>query len=403
MLHVLPVLAEPKAVFTLSDRTEARLRAPDPTNAAALDLDTLVDARLVWTSRSTTLTLANLPRLTALDVNGAARQPAVNDGVIASAEWHSRRVDIRVTENATYGQQSFESVTVLPAPGSPPISTPGQPAPMATASLVPPTSQSLLFVSSDTVLDSALLLRPWILTGRVGYHLFGGADDSSRQYLPLGRGPLAQATADYQLAGSTRDHLVTLANASEASFSTGTENVVAVFEEQWRHRWARRTETLLDAGWYVSRVRTASNAPDEFVSNPAAAAAVEQTFAHGRDRGEVRVEVRLAPVINVLTGLVDEQVRATVEGKWVRGRVTVRGFASAGGSTNPDTPTSVRQAMGELDTAYSPSKWWTLDGGVRGVLQVQNGSGANGAIVESTFGQIGVFVGISVQAVKVRF
>jgi hypothetical protein len=404
MLHVLPVSAEPKGVFTLSDRTEARLRAPDPiTNAAALDVDTVVEARVVWASRSTTFVLANLPRLTTLDLNGSARAAAVADSAIVSAEWHSAHAQIRLSENATYGQQSFESIAVLPAPGSTQPSPPGQPPPMAAASLVPPTSQPLLFASSETTLDSALLLRPWNITGRVGYHLSGGGDDTSRQKLPFGQGPLAQATADYRFAGPDRDHLATTASAFEASFSSGTENVLAIVDEQWRHRWARRTATSLGAGWYLSRGRSASNAPDEYASAPVAEASLDQAFAHGKDRGGFQLEVRLSPVINVLTGLVDEQVRASVQGNWQRGRLTVRGFASAGESADPNTPSAVRQLVGELDTAYAPSKWWTVDGGVRGLVQVQNISGANGAFVESTFAQVGVFLAVSVQPVKVRF
>ena len=85
MLHALPLSASADGVFTLSDRTEARARAPDPiTNAVALDLDTIMDARAVWTAHSATYTLADLPRFTLLDYNGVAIQPALLDGLFAA-------------------------------------------------------------------------------------------------------------------------------------------------------------------------------------------------------------------------------------------------------------------------------------------------------------------------------
>jgi hypothetical protein len=130
-------------VFTLSDRTDARARAPDPiTNAVALDIDTLMDARAVWTNHNATYVLADLPRFTLLDYNGAAIQAALLDSVVASGEWRWPRVKIRVTENASYGQLSFESLALLPAPGAPvaPPNPTGQPAQLPTGQLVPPSN-----------------------------------------------------------------------------------------------------------------------------------------------------------------------------------------------------------------------------------------------------------------------
>ncbi|HEX3345648.1 MAG TPA: hypothetical protein VHS09_13790, partial [Polyangiaceae bacterium] len=168
MLHVLPLSVAADGVFTLSDRTEARARYPDPVlqatrneNAVALDVDTLVDARLVWKTHIATYTVADLPRFTLLDFNGAAISPAFLDSVVLTGEWRWPRVGLRVNENASYGQLSVESLSAIPAVGTPapaPSPTGAPPSPTG-ATIVPTTSQPILFVSSDSSVSSALSLR----------------------------------------------------------------------------------------------------------------------------------------------------------------------------------------------------------------------------------------------------
>ena len=410
MLPALPVSAEASGVFTLSDRTEARVRAPDQfTNAAGIDLDTLVDARATWKSRSTAFLLADDPRLTGLDLNGSARQLSALDSVLASAEWHSLRARIRLSENASYGAQSFQSLSALPPPGAPQEApAPGQPT-VPVTTIVPTTSQALLFASSETAADSTLLVDRWSLFSRVGYKLAGGADSVAQQYLPFAQGPVAQGIADLTFPGRSHDHLITLANGSETSFSTGSENILASVEEQWSRRWARRTETIFGTGWYVLRSRAGFDQPDVSASSPMADAAVEQRFVHGKDSAEVRAEVRLWPVLNPLTGLVDEQIRGSLEGAWVHRHLNLRAFVSAGESIDEGTATAVRQATAEVDTAYAMNRWLTFDFGVRGLYQSQNESGTPAVpggpapITETTFGQVVVFVAATWQAMKVRF
>jgi hypothetical protein len=409
MLHVLPLSAAADGVFTISDRTEARVRAPDPiTNAVALDLDTLVDARAVWTPHNATYTLADLPRFTLLDFNGAAIQPALLDGIIAAAEWRLPRVRIRVAETASYGQLSFESLSAIAAPGTPePTPSPtGQPPPLATATLVPKTSQSILYGASETSVGSTLLLRPWTVQSRVGYQLTGGVDSAAQQYLPFQEGPFAEATADYEL--DAHDHAATVVTGSETSFSApaNTEDVLAEIEEQWRHRWARMTETSLGAGWYVARTRAGLDQPDVFASNPVAEAAFDQRYKRGVNLAELRLDVRLAPFINRLTGLVDEQIRAIVEGSWTHRRFKLRAFASGAESVDQGTATSTRYGTAELDAAYKVSEWLTFDGGVRALYQEQNGpalAGSTSPFVESTLSQGVVFLAVTVRALKARF
>src|SRR5579863_7938921 len=98
MLHALHVLAA-SGVFTLTDRTEVRVRNPDPiTNALALDTDTLLDARVALTVPHSFYTLAYMPQLSLLDFNAAGIHPALMHGVLAAADWHSHRTRITLTE-----------------------------------------------------------------------------------------------------------------------------------------------------------------------------------------------------------------------------------------------------------------------------------------------------------------
>ena len=263
MLHVLPLSVAADGVFTLSDRTEARARYPDPTtNVVDLDLDTLIDARVVWNTHDATYTLANQPRFTLLDFNGAAIAPAVIDTLILSSEWRWPRARFRVNENASYGELSITSLSALPAAGTPqPGAGPtGAPPPVGNATLVPNTTGAVLYTSSDSSVGSTLDLRPWTLVPKAGYQLSGGANAAGQAVLPFQRGPYGELNADYRL--DVRDRLATYLNGSETSFTPlGTENVLVGLEERWRHTWSSKTETMLAAGWYLARVRAGTDQP----------------------------------------------------------------------------------------------------------------------------------------------
>jgi hypothetical protein len=414
MLHVLPLSVAADGVFTLSDRTEARARAPDPiTNALALDVDTLMDARAVWKTPQATYTVADLPRFTLLDYNGAAIQPAVMDSLVLAAEWRLHRVRLRVSENASYGQMSFESLPVLAATLGAPTPTPtptGQPPPVQTATQVPLTTQSILFASSDTSVGSTLDLRPWTLIPRAGYLLAGGVNAAAEQVLPLGQGPYLDALADYKLGA--RNHLQTYLSASETSFSSGTDDLLLEVDERWRHAWSGKTQTMLAAGWYAARTRAAFGAPDVFASNAVAEAEFDHTFFRGVNTADVRLDLRLAPFINRLTGLVDEQIRGTVEAGWAHRKVKIRAFASAAESTVQGTATSTQLGLAEIDIAYKFSEALTVDGGFRALYQEQNFLGAPPAgsaptdtslpIVQSSLSQGVVFIAVTVRALKTK-
>jgi hypothetical protein len=309
-----------------------------------------------------------------------------------------------VSENASYGEQSVESLAALAAPGAPTM--PGQPAMLPPAAIVPTTSQSIPYAASDTSAGTTFELRPWTLSAKIDYRLSGGTTAAAQQVLPFQQGPVAEVAAENKI--DKDDRLRTVANASYTAFSIGTEDTLAQIAEQWRHRWARMTETLLGAGWYVARARTALDETESFGSSPIAEAALDQRFARGKNTGQIRADILLAPFINPLTGDIDEQIRGTFDANWTHRSFILRGFVSAGESVDQGTASAIRLATAEIDAAYKVSEWLTFDGGVRGLYEKVNGlgptppTGGQPPIVATTFQQGVVFVAVTVHAVKAR-
>lgn len=408
MLHALPVRAD-VGIFTLSDRTEVRGRDPDPvTNQAALDVDTAVEARATLTSPHAQYTLAYLPRFTLLDVNlGSAMAPAFLNGWLASAGWTAGGALVEVRETGSYGTYAFSSLSTLTTPGSPVATGPGgTPLPVASAQLVPGV-QTYTVLNSNTSASSTLTLRPWLLSATVGYQLGGGADTRSRQTIPFGEGPYALALAD--LRAGRHDHLVTVANALESSFvPIDTEVVLLEAQEQWRHAWAKNTETMLAGGISEARTRDASNAPYEYATNGVGEASFEQHFGHGKNVASIGLDARLAPVVNQLLGLVDERIQGSLFASWTRRKVTLRASATAAESLDQSSPIASKFLSGEVDASYLASDALTFDVGARVIDQEQDyaaigPTGQIGASTQSSFTQGVVFLAVTVRAVKARF
>ncbi len=404
MLHALPIWAS-EGVFTIADRTEMRVRDPDPiTNALALDVATAVDARATLRVPRWQYVLAYMPQFSALDVNGAGIHPAVMNTALVSADWHSGRTDIELAENAGYGDLTFESLSGIPTPESPATTgTPaGRPAPVPIVPLVP-SAQSVRYASSETTLVSTLRLRPWTFTPRVGYQLSGGVDAPAQQQIPFQKGPFGSLSADYRLGA--RDHLDTLGTASETSFSNGPEALLVDLGEQWWHRWSRMTESVFGAGASVTRVRPAFDAPYVNDVSPVADAQLVQGFAQGPSKEQVRLDLRLAPFVNRLTGLVDQRITATLDGSWTRRRFSVLVFGTAGQSLEQGTVEFGRVLTAELDASYRAAHAVSFDAGARVIHQVQNAAGVAPAppIVATTFTQTVIFLGVTVRAADTRF
>jgi hypothetical protein len=407
MWFALPVAAD-VGTFTLGDRTEIRARAPDPvTNAAALDVDTMVDARLEYRSPRTTYTLGYTPHLYALDVNDVGIQPSLIHGWNGQGEWRTGNAIVDLSENGSYGQLAFGSLAAVATPGTPEPTQPGgQPNPVPNVQPVAPV-QTLDILASTTTATSILQLRPWTLRGMVGYQLFGGADAASRTVLPSGQGPLAQAQADVQT--DARDHLVTLLDAQVVSFDpTGSQIMLLQAWEQWRYRLTRSSDTMLGVGAGETRARDASLAPYAYSTDPLAEGQYNYRFGPTDARVKLTLDARLAPLINQLTGLVDERVQATGEGSLTHRLWTYRASVTGAESTDQSSSDAVQMLMGEVDALYQVTPALSFDVGARAVAENQrfptiSQKGAITAETSGSFDQYVVFFAVTFRALRERF
>jgi hypothetical protein len=427
MFHALTLAAALDGIFTLTDRTDTRLRDPDPiTGRAALDVDSFLDARAVVRARKDLYTLAYLPQLSFIDVNNPeARVTTFLNAGLASAEWNWPRTLLSLTERASYGTQSFVSLQGATAPGTTPATPPGQPPTVPTVQPVP-YAATFPYESSITTLASSLHLRPWTLRASIGYQLAGSTNHASEtttppatgttpaetaqvqlESLPLQKGPIGEVSADY--AATPHDDLVTDLKAIETSFSTGPEVLLADLEEQWAHKWSRATDTLLAAGGAAARARSTFTSPYTADADPVAEATLNEKLGHGKNQFKVQLDTRLAPLINPFIGSVDEYIRGTILAAWSHRHLLVQAFAAAGETVDQGTPTSSRMIQGEVDVSYQVTEALSFDGGARLIKQSQSVPtpnemmGAAPTLTAIPFTQGVVFVAITVRPVKLKF
>jgi hypothetical protein len=426
MFFVLTLAAALDGIFTLTDRTDTRLRDPDQiTNRAAIDFDTILDARMVLRPRKDVYTLAYMPQLSFLDVNDVTRTTTFLNAGLAAAEWNWPHARLSFSEYASYGRQSFASLSAS-APSGTSSGATGMPmmgpASGAQTPLLVPVAETFFFESSITHLTSTLRLRPWTLFATVGYQLSGGnggpsqpmpatettttgAAASGATGLPLQKGPLGEASATF--AATHRDDLITDARGADASFSNGPEDLLISLEEIWRHRWSHSTDTLLAAGAAVSRARPLPVDPYSVATYPVAEATINEHISRGKDQFLVRLDARLAPTINILIGSVDELIQGTLVANWTHRRFSLQALATAGETVDQATSTAYRAIQGELDLSYRVSEVLSFDGGARLLREAQDEipstTGAPLPATEVDFEQGLVFVAVTIRPIKAKF
>lgn len=382
MLVTLLIAADLAGSLAVSDRTEARVRAPGTAPAAAsFDLETAPAVELKLASRRSRVALAYAPRLTLWDVSSTGVRPALLHGGAAHVEWQSHRVRLSLDQAGSYGGVSFASISLTPGPEGALPRLDALPAP-----------RLIQFASSTTTLASRLTLRRWLIDMSLGYQLSGGADAGARAVLPFQAGPSARMTAEYEV--SRRDHVATTASASEAAFSSGSESILTEVDESFRHLLSRLTEARFTLGVSEARVRTSETASPVFGSYPVVEAVFEH---HPTPEGhiDVRLGARLGPVVNRLVGLVDERVEGSLAVSHTYRRLTTHAFVSGSQSVPASGANATSLVVGELGTAYGVSRLVALDAGVRGLWQHQE-------VAQIGFAQGTLFFGVTFRAPPIR-
>jgi hypothetical protein len=385
MFVALLIAADFAGTLAVSDRSELRVRAPGTAPgpaAASCDLETVPMARLTLASRRWQYALTYAPRLTLWDVNaGGVRPTALHDGA-ARIEWRSLAARLSLDETGSYGGVDLATFALTPGPDG------AQPH----VDLVP-APQIIQFASSTTTLASRLTLARWLVTTSVGYQVSGGADAEARAVLPFQTGPFGELSASY--AASRRDHVITTLAASEASFSSGPESLLMEADEGWRHALTRATDVTLTFGASASRARRSALAAQEFETHPVAEAVLEQRHPRPEGHVDLRLDVRLGPVVNRLIGIVDERVGGTLTASHTYRRFTTHLLAGASQSVPASGAYATSLVAGELGTAYALRDFVTFDLGVRGLWQRQE-------TPEAFFLQGTAFAGVTFRAPPVR-
>lgn len=382
MLGVLLIAADLAGTLAVEDRTEARVRAPGTdTAAASFDLETTPALRLSLASRRTRFTLSYAPRLTLWDVGTPDLRPTLLNAGAARLEWQGARTLLSIQQSGSYGGVSFASVPLSPGENG------ALPRPQ-----VIPTRQLIQFASSTTTLASRLTLRRWTLDMTIGYELSGGAGAASRAFLPFQGGPGGRMTAGYD--ASRRDRLETSVSGSEASFSTGAQSVVVQVDEVYRHLLSRLTEARLSIGVSEARTRTSPTAAYAFGTYPVAEAVIDHHPNHD-GHTDVRVGVKLGPVVNRLIGLVDQRVEGSLVLTHRHRRLDTHVFASGSQSIPANDVNATSLVSGELGAAYRVTRLVVFDAGLRGMWQRQT-------IAQVGFLQGTLFFGVTLRAPPTR-
>ena len=299
--------------LTLGDRTEARarMRTDSPTY---YDVETRPIAQLDVTDRRTSWSLRYVPVLTRLSLGSELEQTLFLQAGRSELSYRWRRTTLRWVEDGTYGQQSFQVSALSLAPaasgnaGAPPGGT--TPGGMGTANQLGYLRETLVTgsLNSTATLEHAFSRR---VSGGVsgGYNLTGGLDDASRERLPWLRGP--NASASVGVRSSRVDTWSTRVNGYLMTASNGREPWLVWGEEEWEHRWTRRWTGRLTGG-----AASTSEAP---LLGVASASASWRTPLAREDVLVATGSLRIAPVVDARTALVDERVTAELGGAWTRG------------------------------------------------------------------------------------
>jgi hypothetical protein len=379
MLTALAIPLDLAGSVTLSDRTEVRARAPGTYGAASVDLETVVKGELTLRSRRFRLALGYSPRLTIWDAGTPAVQPTVTHTGEARAEWIGRRTQLSLEQVASYGGTNLAASSAAPSLEGP----------LPRADLVP-RSEVLQLASSTTTLAAGLTLHRWTIAARVGYQIWGGADAEARRSLPLLTGPFGDASAAYDL--SRADHVVAKLAASETTASSGPEAVLVDASLSYRRRWSRSTETWLTAGVSEGHVAVTPLTSPGFTPYPVAEVGLAR---RGIAATHLIAVARLGPLVNSLTGLIDEWAQVTVGASHDREKLTVSTFLGASRAVSWNSFSAGSLFTGELSARYGVTKLVGFDTGVRAFWQGQEATGA-----PLSMGTL--FLGVTVRAPPTR-
>jgi hypothetical protein len=344
-------------VLDLGGRSEIRVRGD--ADSAFFDVEATPTAALRLRSPTWEASLGYAPRFTLRQVDPRASFEVLHAATLA-ASWRRPRTTLSLQGRGTYGTESFASLALQTAPsGSPQLDR------------LPETTRiDYASLRAGATLRHAASRR-WLITGSVGYSLGGGTDDASRTVIPFQSGPYGSLGAEAAL--TRKDRLVSTLQASHARFSSGPEITVIEASEAWRRTLTRRTESSLRAGVAGALHHSFDSGARRAALYPVAEATLLHTLP--ADRLALRASVWIAPVVDRLSGLVDERLQGAVSGTWnVTPRLAVRGQVGAAQSIPWTGDQAIRLALADVAMSVKVNERLHVDVGTRGALQSPRGA-----------------------------
>ncbi len=361
MLAVIGTAAALHGSLVLSDRSEVRLRDSHEATGRAWDVETLPSAALRVADRRWELDAAYAPRFTFRAINKeSAGRDLLQRGIFGIA-WHDRRLRIGVGEELVYGDQSFTSLSsVTPSTGLPHLE-------------LLPAPTTIQYFSTRTFLTARVAAgHRWTVTSDFEYLVRGGANDESRRVLPLQSGPRVQETVEY--LATRRDRVSTALIAQRAVFTPGPESTLFELDETWRHAFTRHIAGTVSAGFAMAAERADRSGAPRWTPHPVG----ELTTTYElQDRLLLLAGVRIGPVIDRLTGVIDERVQLRLASTWrFLPRFSLRAEGGIAQSVPADENNAISFAAGELALGYQPIPEVRAEFGTRTAWQGLRGAEA---------------------------
>jgi hypothetical protein len=339
-----------RGTLEISNRTLTGVR-DEAALGPALYGETSPAVKLGLSARRWELTADYTPRFMWSPFGESSQSYIVQQARLAG-RWQERRASITLSQDSGYGRQSLLSLA------SDQASTPG------TTSLgALPAAQILDYAWSRTGLVYTLApSRRWALSLAGDSALSGGTGASSRAALPFQTGLHGGIGAE--LAASRRDHLAMTLDLSRVLLSTGWLDVVLQGKTSWRRALGRNTVSTLAGGVGWASSQATSSAPAHAAAYPIAEASI--AYRHNATSTGALLLVKVSPVVDRLTGVVDERLESMAAVTWSPTRaITVQGQLGVARSIPWNTPDALSAGSGGVSIAYRLNDVVQLDGGAR--------------------------------------
>lgn len=383
ILSALLALSATRGSVDASARLQVRGRDGAALTGPALDAEAGPELRIAVRSRRWEITTDYAARFSRT-VLGADATPSVLQQGSLAARFHDRRTSLSVIEDVGYGSTSFTALASEPGAAAGPL--------FHLASL--PRTDSLQYAWSRTALLGRLAVsRRWTLTPSLDYSFNGGTDTLSRAAMPFQTTVHSGLGAERSL--SRRSQLTSTADLSRSVFSSGWDDTLLQGTLSWRRSWERTLVTTVTGGAGWSTSHNGVTGSHTAGTHPVVTATV--AYSPGASSLDAALSARLAPVIDRMSGRVDERMEGIASLTWKATRdLGIEGQLGAARSIFWSEPDAVALVYQGLTASYRASDLLKLEGGARGAWTRLRGDAAPPL-------QWLTFVGVTFTAPTLRF